>query len=89
MCVAPKVMYWALRNWLADLRDPWGLEVEFVDADRTDAIAAAVRPGATKLVWIETPANPTWAITDIAAAAEIAHEAGALLAVDSTVRRRC
>ena len=38
----------------------------------------------TKLVWIETPANPTWAITDIAAAAEIAHQAGARLAVDGT-----
>jgi cystathionine gamma-synthase len=37
------------------------------------------------LVWLETPANPTWAVSDIAAAAEIAHKAGALLAVDSTV----
>ena len=83
--VAPKVMYWSLRNWLATFATQWGLKVDFVDADRTDAIAAAVRPGATKLVWIETPANPTWSVTDIAAAAEIAHRAGALLGVDSTV----
>ena len=83
--VAPKVMYWSLRNWLAGFARQWGLEVDFVEADRTDAIAAAVRPGATKLIWIETPANPTWCITDIAAAADIAHRAGALLAVDSTV----
>ena len=83
--VAPKVMYWSLRNWLAGFATQWGLKVDFVDADRTDAIAAAVRPGATKLVWIETPANPTWCITDIAAAADIAHRAGALLGVDSTV----
>jgi cystathionine gamma-synthase len=83
--VAPKVMYWALRNWLASFATRWGLAVDFVDADRTDAIAAAVRPGATRLVWIETPANPTWSVTDIAAAADIAHRAGALLAVDSTV----
>ena len=83
--VVPKVMYWSLRNWLATFATQWGLKVEFVDADRTDAIAAAVKPGATKLVWIETPANPTWCVTDIAAAAEIAHKAGALLAVDSTV----
>ena len=41
-------------------------------------------PAQTRLVWIETPANPLWTITDIAAAAEIAHAAGALLAVDST-----
>jgi len=83
--VVPKVMYWSLRNWLANFATHWGLEVAFVDAERTDAIAAAVRPGATKLVWLETPANPTWAVSDIAAACVIAHKAGALLAVDSTV----
>ena len=83
--VVPKVMYWSLRNWLATFATAWGLKVDFVDADRTDAIAQAVRPGATKLIWIETPANPTWSLTDIAAAAEVAHKAGALLAVDSTV----
>lgn len=43
-----------------------------------------MRPGETKLVWIETPGNPLWTITDIEAAARIAHEAGARLAVDST-----
>jgi len=83
--IVPKVMYWSLRNWLASFATHWGLKVDFVDADRTDTIAAAVRPGATRLVWLETPANPTWAVSDIAAAAEIAHKAGALLAVDSTV----
>jgi cystathionine gamma-synthase len=83
--IAPKVMYWSLRNWLGTFATNWGLSIEFVDADSTDAIAAAVKPGATKLVWLETPANPTWSVTDIAAAAEIAHKAGALLAVDSTV----
>jgi cystathionine gamma-synthase len=83
--IAPKVMYWGLREWLAGEATRWGLNVAFVDAANIDAIAAAIRPGATKLVWIETPANPLWTITDIAAAAEIAHRAGALLAVDSTV----
>jgi cystathionine gamma-synthase len=83
--IAPKVMYWSLRNWLAGFATQWGLKVEFVDADKLDAITAAVKPGATKLVWLETPANPTWSVTDIAGAAEIAHKAGALLAVDSTV----
>ena len=83
--IVPKVMYWSLRNWLATFATHWGLKIDFVDADRTDAIAAAVRPGATKLIWLETPANPTWSISDIAAVAEIAHKAGALLAIDSTV----
>ncbi|SKA10501.1 cystathionine gamma-synthase [Enhydrobacter aerosaccus] len=83
--VVPKVMYWALRNWLATFATHWGLEVDFVDAEINDALAAAVQPGRTKLVWLETPANPTWGVSDIAAAAEIAHKAGALLGVDSTV----
>jgi len=82
--IAPKVMYWSLRNWLGGFAVQWGLQVCFVDAGSTDAIAAAVRPN-TRLVWLETPANPTWAVSDIAAAAAIAHKAGALLAVDSTV----
>jgi cystathionine gamma-synthase len=83
--VASKVMYWALRNWLMTFATQWGLKVEFVDTDKTDQVAAAVKPGLTKLVWIETPANPTWSVSDIAAIAEIAHKAGALLGVDSTV----
>jgi cystathionine gamma-synthase len=83
--VAPQVMYWALRNWLKSSAAERGVIVDFVDAGATAALAAAVQPGRTKLVWIESPANPTWAITDIAAAAEIAHGAGARLAIDSTV----
>src|SRR5271167_1915121 len=83
--VAPRVMYWGLRSWLKNFAEIWGIETEFVDATSPDALRAAVKPGRTRLLWIETPANPLWSITDIAAAAEIAHEAGALLAVDSTV----
>lgn len=82
--VAPRVMYWALRNWLLGFATHWGLRVEFVDTENLDALARAMKPGKTKLVWLETPANPTWTITDIAAAAAIAHQAGARLAVDST-----
>jgi cystathionine gamma-synthase len=83
--VAPQVMYWALRNWLKSSAAEGRLVVDFVDASTTHGLAAAVQPGRTKLIWIESPANPTWAITDIAAAAEIARGAGARLAVDSTV----
>jgi cystathionine gamma-synthase len=83
--VAPQVMYWGLRTWLAEDGPGLGLEASFVDGTDPKAIAAAMRPGRTKLVWVETPANPLWSITDIAAAATIAHDAGALLAVDSTV----
>jgi cystathionine gamma-synthase len=83
--VVPRVMYWALRKWLFDFAVPWGLEVELVDAPAPAVVAAAVRPGRARLVWIETPANPTWAITDIAATAAIAREARARLVVDATV----
>jgi cystathionine gamma-synthase len=83
--VAPRLMYHGLRTWLRSFAVPWGLEVEFVAADEPEALERAIRPGRTRLVWIETPANPTWAITDIAHAAQAAHAAGARLAVDSTV----
>ena len=83
--VASRVMYWALRTWLVDFAVSWGLEVEFVDTADIDAVAAAMRPGKTRLVWLETPANPTWEITDIAAVVDVAHAAHARVAVDSTV----
>ena len=83
--LAPKVMYWSLRNWLLTFATQWGLQVELIDMTSPAAVQAAVRPGKTKLVWVETPANPLWTITDIRATANIAHAAGALLAVDSTV----
>ena len=82
--LAPRVMYWSLRNWLANAARGWGLDVEFIAMEDPGALRAAVRPGRTKLIWIETPANPLWTITDIALAAEVAHSAGARLAVDST-----
>jgi cystathionine gamma-synthase len=83
--LAPKVMYWSLRAWLKGEATRWGLRVDFVAMDDLAAVQAAIRPGHTKLVWIETPGNPLWTITDIKAVAAIAHAAGARLAVDSTV----
>jgi cystathionine gamma-synthase len=82
--VAPAAMYWGLRAWLAGEGRRWGLEIDFAEPENLDGLRAAVRPGKTKLVWVETPSNPLWTITDIAGAAEIAHAAGARLAVDST-----
>jgi cystathionine gamma-synthase len=82
--VAPKVMYWALRNWLLTEGKHWGLLVDFVDMADLAAVKAAVKTNKTKLIWAETPANPLWTITDIAEVAAIAHQAGARLAVDST-----
>ncbi|MEN8133289.1 MAG: aminotransferase class I/II-fold pyridoxal phosphate-dependent enzyme [Pseudomonadota bacterium] len=83
--VAPKVMYWGLRNWLITFCSDWGLGLDLFDASQPDALAQSVKKGETKLVWIETPCNPTWDIIDIKAAADIAHGIGARLVVDSTV----
>ena len=82
--VVPTVMYWGLRKWLIEDAPSFGLDVSFTDGSNIDEIAAAVRPGATRLIWAETPANPLWTIADLAALATLAKTAGAKLAVDST-----
>lgn len=63
---------------------PWGVSLSTVDMSDLDAVRAAIRPDATRVVWIETPSNPLMKITDIAAVAEIAHETGAVVVVDNT-----
>jgi len=83
--LAPKVMYWSLRNWLMNFATHWGLQVELIDMTDPRIVQSALRPGKTRLVWVETPANPLWSITDIAATAVLCKAAGARLAVDSTV----
>lgn len=61
-----------------------GIRFTFVDSSDTDAIAAAIEPGKTRLVHVETPTNPMMRLTDLNAVAEITHQAGALLSVDNT-----
>jgi cystathionine gamma-synthase len=81
--VASQVMYWAFRQWLTTKAPRFGYAVELVDTSNLDAVRSAIKPG-TALIYIETPGNPLWPISDIAAIADIAHAAGAMLAVDST-----
>jgi len=83
--VAPKIMYWALRGFMQDVGVRSGLTFDFVDNGDADAWAKHMQPGKTKLIWLETPANPDWQITDIAAVASAAHKIGAVVAVDNTV----
>ncbi len=82
--IASEVMYWGFREWLRDI-GRFGHTLTFVDTSNLDAVTAAIEPGKTGLFWIETPSNPLWQITDIAAISKIAHACGALLCVDSTV----
>ncbi len=77
-------MYWGLRKWLLEFAVPWGLELELYENASLDDLAARAQRRHPRLIWIETPANPTWEITDIAAASAIGRDVGALVAVDST-----
>ena len=82
--LAPRNMYWGLRNWISQFAGTWKLPLEFYDNASTDDLAAKSRALRPRLIWVETPANPTWDITDIAAAAQLAREVGGIVAVDST-----
>lgn len=82
--IAPRVAYFVFRDWLTAFGARWGVAVDLVDTTDLAAVRAALRPGATRVVWCETPANPTWDVSDIAALAELAHGAGARCVVDST-----
>jgi len=62
----------------------WGLDYTPVAISDVDAVRAAIRPGVTRIVWVETPTNPLLGIADLQALAEIAHAAEALLVVDNT-----
>jgi cystathionine gamma-synthase len=79
-----RVLYWGVRTWLAEFALTWGLDVEFTDTADPGVLESAIRSGRTRLLWVETPANPMWEITDLAAC-EFAHCAGVRVAVDNTV----
>src|SRR5258708_3524787 len=79
-----RVLYWGVRKWLAEFALTWGLDVEFTDTGDLAAVAAAIRPGRTRLLWLETPANPMWEITDLAAVCDLAHAARGRVAVGNT-----
>ena len=63
---------------------PWGIDHTAVDLSDADAVLAAIEPGRTKVVWVETPTNPLLGIADIAALSAHARSVGALLVVDNT-----
>ncbi len=83
--VAPTQMYWTIRVWLQELAAAGRIAVDFAPNGDLEALRSIVRQGETRIVWVETPANPMCTITDIARTTEIAHRAGARVVVDSTV----
>lgn len=81
--VSTDAVYGASRSVLEKHFVRFGVEASFVDTSKIELIEAAIKPN-TKLLYIETPANPTISITDIAACAEIAKKHGIRLVVDNT-----
>ncbi|MFO7634781.1 MAG: PLP-dependent transferase [Caldilinea sp.] len=79
----PDDAYFGAGRLLREIMAPWGLIYSVVNMADLDAVRAAVQPQ-TRLIWVETPSNPLLKITDIAAVAQIAHDAGARCAVDNT-----
>jgi cystathionine beta-lyase/cystathionine gamma-synthase len=81
--VVSDVVYGGTVRLFQQILTNFGVEASFVDTSEPSAVARAIRPN-TKLVFIETPANPTLKLADIAAIAQVAHAAGIKLAVDNT-----
>lgn len=87
--VVPDVMYHGVLQQFQMYATKNRLEVSYYAAGNLEDMAAALRQGETALVWVETPNNPDWTVTDIRAAAEIAHAAGARLLTDCTGTPPC
>lgn len=82
--VLPGDAYGGTYRLFARVAEPWGVQFTTTPTDDLDALEAAIQPGRTRFVWVETPTNPLLGITDVGAVAERAHAAGALLVVDNT-----
>lgn len=87
--VVPKVMYHGVLQQIQNYQANGRIQVGSYTAGNVQELADAIRPGETQLVWVETPNNPNWEVTDIAAAADLAHAAGARLLTDCTGTPPC
>ena len=81
----PRYMYWGLRNWIVQFAQTWRLSIDTYENGSLDDAVGKMRARRPRLVWIETPANPTWDITEVAGISAVARDVGAVVAVDSTV----
>ena len=82
--VIPDDAYGGTYRLFSKVAEPWGLAHTPAQVADVDAVRAAIEPGRTKIVWVETPTNPLLNIADIEQLAAVAHDAGALLVVDNT-----
>jgi len=79
----PDDVYYGVRNLAADFFPKWGVDATAVAMNDLDAVRGALRD-TTRVVWTESPSNPLMTVCDLAALAEIAHDANAMLVVDGT-----
>ena len=82
--VIPDDAYGGTYRLFSKVAEPWGLDHTPAQVADVEAVRAAIQPGRTKIVWVETPTNPLLNIADIEQIAAVAHDAGALLVVDNT-----
>jgi cystathionine gamma-synthase len=82
--VVPDDAYGGTYRLFVRVHQRWGVAADPAHLTNLDSVAAAITPGETKAVWIETPTNPLLNIADIAAIVDLAHSAGALVVVDNT-----
>ena len=87
--LAPTTMYFAALHWMRRAAAHGRIVLTEYDNEDETALYRAIATRGADLVWVETPANPTWAVTDIAAAAVAAKAAGALVCVDGTCAPPC
>ncbi len=80
----PEIGYYASYKLAEEIMGPWGLHVSRVDMTNLSAVEAAIRPE-TRLIWVESPANPLLTLTDIEAVCQVAHDRGILVGVDNTM----
>ena len=81
--VVSRNVYGGTFRFFTQVLERYGLTFSWVDSTDLDQVRAALRPE-TRMVYVETPTNPMMEVTDIAAAAELAHDHGCVLAVDNT-----
>lgn len=81
--VCSEAVYGPTCTLIGKILSEWGIESTMVDTSDTDAVRQALRPN-TKVVYIETPCNPTLVITDLRAVCDLAHDHGAVVVVDNT-----
>ena len=77
-------VYGGTHRLVSRVHVPWGASISTVEMTDLDAVRAVIRPDSTSMLWVETPSNPLMKVTDIAALAEIGHDAGAIVVVDNT-----